>query len=64
MDSTLLRAGRITHLKIVAVALVAVIAVVTVGIHAKVGRDETAKSLVIRAADPANYAGHDTPTVR
>jgi len=64
MDSTLLRAGRITHLKIVAVALVAVVAVVTVGIHAKVGGDETAKTLVIKAADPAAYAGQNSPTVR
>ena len=35
MDSTLLRAGRTTHLKVLAVALAASIAIVVVGLNAR-----------------------------
>ena len=35
MDSTLLRAGKTTHLKVLAVALAASIAIVVVGINAR-----------------------------
>ena len=65
MDWTLLRAGRNTHIKIVAVALVAVIAVVTVGIHARIERNDVASGpAVIRAGAPAAYAGQERPSVR
>ena len=65
MDWTLLRAGRNTHIKIVAVALVAVIAVVTVGIHARIERNDVASGpAVIKAGAPATYAGQERPSVR
>ena len=65
MDWTLLRAGRSTHIKIVAVALAADIAVVTAGIHARTERNDVASGPgVIRAGDPAVYAGQERPTAR
>ena len=65
MDWTLLRAGRGTHIKIVVVALAAVIVIVTAGIHAKTERNELASSPgVIRAGEPATFAGQERPTVR
>ena len=64
MDWTLLRAGRNTHIKIVAVALVAVIAVVTVGIHARIERNDVASGSAVRAGAPATYAGQERPAVR
>ena len=68
MSPSLLNAGRTTHLKIVAVALVAGIAVVVVGINARTSNFETARagieSAVVKAGQPATYAGRETRTVR
>jgi hypothetical protein len=68
MDSTLLRAGRTTHLKVLAVALAASIAIVVVGLNA---RSEylptvraTADNIVVKAAQPGIYAGQEASTVR
>ena len=65
MNASLLTADRTTHIKIVAVALVAVIAVVTVGVHARIERNDVASGpAVIKAGAPAAYAGQERPSVR
>ncbi len=66
MDPTLLRAGRNTHLKIVAVALVAAMAVVVVGINARVDNvaTATAPSTIIKAGQPATFAGQESSAIR
>jgi hypothetical protein len=65
MDWTLVRAGRNTHIKIVAVALAAVIVLVTVGIHARIERNDVASGpAVIKAGAPAAYAGQERSSVR
>ena len=68
MSYSLLNAGRTTHLKIVAVALVAGIAVVTVGINARTSNLATARvgtdNAVVKAGQPATFAVQDTVTVR
>jgi len=66
MSPSILNAGRTTHLKIVAVALVAGIAVVAVGINARnldtarIGTDRA----IIKAGQPTTYAGQETSAVR
>jgi len=67
MDSTLLRAGSATHLKIVLVSLVAAIVVVAVGINARTGSFDTAAAtgpLVVKASKTPAYAGNKDATVR
>jgi len=68
MNYTLLNAGRTTHLKIVVVALVAATAVVAVGINARTGGFTTARApadgTIIKAGQPATYAGQEASTVR
>ena len=67
MSPSLVNAGRTTHLKIVAVALVAGIAVVAVGINARTTNLETAVGsdrAVVKAGQPATYAGQAAITVR
>ena len=68
MDSTLLRAGKTTHLKILAVALSASIAIVVVGINARSDHlptvRATADNIVVKAAQPGIYAGQEASTVR
>jgi hypothetical protein len=70
MNHSLLFADRNTHLKIVAVALVAAIGVVAAGIAAHVTRDsatariEANAPIVVKAGKPAAYTRNDTPTVR
>jgi hypothetical protein len=65
MDPTLLRAGRNTHLKIVAVALVAAVAVVVVGINARVDNLATANApSTIKAGQPATFAVQEGSTIR
>ena len=68
MDPTPLRAGTTTHLKILAVALVASVAIVTVGINARTEHlptiHATADSIVVTAGQPSVYAGHEAPSVR
>jgi len=67
MSPSLLNAGRTTHLKIVAVALVAGIVVIAVGMNAssnfttaRIGSD----SVLVKAGQPATYAGQETSKVR
>ena len=67
MDFTLTRAGRTTHIKIVVIALVAAIAVVAVGINAQISSVPTARTAVdgvIKAGQPATYAGQELQTIR
>ena len=68
MTHSLIRADRGTHVKIVAVALVAAILVVVVGITARVADFDTMASMqrngpVLKAGKPATFTG-ETPTVR
>ena len=60
MESTLLRAGRTTHLKIVAVAVLASVAVVVVAVNARTEQlstiRSTADSIVVKAGQPSTYA--------
>jgi hypothetical protein len=70
MNSSLITCDRATHLKIVAVALVAGIAVFAVGIHAR-SNDVTSSAsnakpatMVAKAGKPAVYATRDDSTVR
>lgn len=68
MNHSLFTAGRTTHLKIVAVALVAGIAFVAVGINAKTTNFATARvgteGAIVKAGQPATFAGDATVTVR
>jgi hypothetical protein len=67
MSPSLLNAGRTTHLKIVAVALVAGIAVVAVGINARTPNIATVRvgnEAVVRAGQPVTYAVQETVTAR
>jgi hypothetical protein len=63
MNASLFCAGRATHLKIVVVSLVCVFVVVLVGHNAKTS-DTTDQSLstVVKAGQPAKYAGQDGQT--
>jgi hypothetical protein len=68
MDYSLLRANRTTHLKIVAVSLVAATLVVIVGLTARTtdintGRVQTSDP-ILRAGQPATFAGQELSTVR
>ena len=67
MGSTLLRAGKTTHLKILAVALSASIAMVAVGINAWSVHlptlRATADSIFVKAGQGI-YAGQEASTVR
>jgi hypothetical protein len=62
MDTTLLNAGRTTHLKIVAVSLLCAIVVVLVGINART--TDTGVNVVVKAGEPAQHAGQESSTVR
>jgi hypothetical protein len=65
MNSSLWSAGRNTHLKIVAVALMASIVVVVVGINSRVESVESgAPQVVVKAGQPTVYTGNDGPTIR
>ena len=68
MNYSLLAAGRTTHLKIVVVALVAAITFVVVGINARTSDIATARvqtdGIVVKAGQPATYAGQEAFTVR
>ena len=68
MDYMIARARRTTHLKIVVVALVAAIAVVAVGINTRVSDVTTAQgpagNHVVKAGQPATYAGEKSSAVR
>ena len=68
MSPSILNAGRTTHLKIVAVALVAGVAVVAVGINARITNLDTARigtdRAIVKAGQPTTYAGQETSAVR
>jgi hypothetical protein len=70
MNHSLTAASRTTHLKIVVVALMAAIVVVTVGIAARVtAMDvETARirtqGVVVKAGKPAAYSGTENSAIR
>ncbi len=68
MNHSLLTADRATHLKIVVVAVIAAIIVVSIGISAHVTRVETAAGArsngpVLRAGKLKTYTVRDTPSV-
>ena len=66
---TLLRADRATHLKIVAVSLIAGFLVISIGLAARpLGGDRTLRiednGIVLKAASPANWSSRQSATVR
>jgi hypothetical protein len=68
MNYSLLAAGRTTHLKIVVVALVAAITFVIIVTNARTSDIATARiqsdGIVVKAGQPATYAGQEASTVR
>ena len=66
MNHSIHSADRSTHLKIVAVALVAGIAVAAFGISARTSADftQTAQTHVIKAGKPIAITSSETSTVR
>jgi hypothetical protein len=62
-NSSLLTADRVTHLKIVAVALLASIAVMVIGIAARPGADAGAPQ-VVKAAPPVLATDTANTTIR
>jgi hypothetical protein len=64
MNHSLHSADRSTHLKIVAVALVAGIAVAIFGISARVNSDYTQTARVMKAGKPVTVTSSDMAVVR
>jgi hypothetical protein len=66
MDHSLLTAGRTTHVKIVVVALLGAILVVSVGIAAHVSATPSASiaPAVLKAGQPVTYGKHNGALVR
>jgi hypothetical protein len=64
MTHSLIGADQNTHLKIVAVALVAAIAVVIVGVTARVADTQTARAQIVKAGKPAAFTARDATMVR
>jgi hypothetical protein len=68
MNHSLHSADRTTHLKVVAVALVAMIAVVVVGINARLADSASATARVhgpvLKAGQPAIYTSSDSSAIR
>lgn len=64
MSHSLIDANRTTHLKIVCVALIGAITVVTVGITARVTDNATATAQIVKAGNPAMFTARDSATVR
>ena len=65
MSHSLIGADRTTHLKVLCVALAAAIAVVVVGIAARVTEFDAAKAqIVVKAGKPATFTARDSTTVR
>lgn len=70
MSESLRSAGRNTHLKIVAVALLAAVIVVTVGLYARdlnpgsAVADAKVDRPVLKAGQPATYTGSSNSSVR
>ena len=59
MSHSLIGAGRTTHLKVLCVALAAVIAVIAVGVTARV-TDGAPAHVVVKASKPAVYTARET----
>ena len=62
-------AGRLTHLKIVCVSLVAALAVVSIGVAASpkaldMGAQLEARAPMLKAGQPAIWSGSETSTIR
>jgi hypothetical protein len=70
MNSSLRSADRNTHLKIVAVSLLAAIVVLTVGINARIADSNTttariqADGPIVKAGKPAIYSTNEAATIR
>jgi hypothetical protein len=65
MTHSLIGADRTTHLKVLCVALVGAIAVVVVGIMARVTEADAARAhVVIKAGKPAAFTARAAATVR
>ena len=68
MDSSLFRAGRTTHFKIVAISLVSAIVIVLIGVNARNSDELTAQirpaSGVVKAGQPAIYSSKDDKAIR
>ena len=67
MNYTISRANRLTHLKIVVISLVAAIAVVAVGVNARTGNviaESPGHGTIVKAGQPATYAGQESSAVR
>jgi hypothetical protein len=68
MNSSLWSAGRNTHLKIVAVSLMASIILVVIGINARLDSGATARidttPVVVKAGKPAIYTDNPGSTIR
>lgn len=69
MNHSLVTADRTTHLKIVAVSLVAAIAVILVGVSARISdtgatASVEAKGPVLKAGKPATVTVRDTSTIQ
>jgi hypothetical protein len=63
MSHSLIGADRTTHLKILCVALVGAIAVVVVGITARIADLDT-RTQVVKAGKPAVFTASDATTIR
>ena len=64
MSHSLIGADRTTHLKILCVALVGSIAVVAVGITARVADAGAAREIVVKAGKPAAFTARDATALR
>jgi hypothetical protein len=64
MSHSLIGADRTTHLKILCVALVGAIAVVVVGVTARVADIDSARAQVVKAGKPTVFTAHDAATIR
>ena len=63
MSHSLIGADRATHLKVLFVALTAAIAVVAVGITARIADLDT-RTQVVKAGKPAVFTANDASTIR
>ena len=71
MNSSLWSADIVTHIKIVAISLLAAIVVATVGLSARIADRESASvrihadaPMVVKAGKPMNFSTNDRSTVR
>ena len=64
MNHSLYSADRATHMKIVAVALVAATLVAGIGITARISTDSSLEARVIKAGEPIAMTSSETRTIR